>query len=131
FMAAAGAIAGAYAQDAMGSAGFAMPQFSLPSGSLDLPGVDAGVSHPSNYAPAQPGDQPLAMREGGEITLAAHLTEDSEDIPRGLVWRVFGPDAGPDGKLPLVAAAEGGTRVLHLAPGSYLVHAAFGRAGAT
>src|SRR5690606_8939281 len=35
------------------------------------------------------------------------------------------------GKLPLVASSEGGSGVFELAPGSYLVHAAFGRAGAT
>ena len=50
---------------------------------------------------------------------------------RGLVWRVFGPQPGPDGKLPLVASAQGGSNVFQLEPGSYLVHASFGRAGAT
>src|SRR5690606_174400 len=49
----------------------------------------------------------------------------------GLVWRVFKPEPGPDGKLSLVASARGGTSAFDLEPGSYLVHAAFGRAGAT
>src|SRR5690606_20543072 len=44
---------------------------------------------------------------------------------------IFRPEPDEDGKLPLVATAEGGTSRLHLAPGSYLVHASFGRAGAT
>ena len=39
--------------------------------------------------------------------------------------------ARPDGKLPLIASAQGGSNIFQLAPGSYLVHASFGRAGAT
>lgn len=81
---------------------------------------------------AQPNDDtPLAQRGAGELTLAAKLTEDGDDIGRGLVWRVFRPEPGPDGKLPLVASARGGTSLFQLEPGSYLVHASFGRAGAT
>jgi hypothetical protein len=65
------------------------------------------------------------------IKLAAHLAAETPEIPRGLLWRIFGPEPGPDGKLPLVASAEGGSSIFELAPGSYLVHASFGRAGAT
>ncbi|MGB3390994.1 MAG: hypothetical protein WBA88_23775 [Pseudaminobacter sp.] len=98
-------------------------QESEPLPDLKLPDI-------SNYA--QPNDDtPLARRGGGELTLAAKLTDDGQDIGRGLVWRVFRPEAGPDGKLPLVASAQGGTSLFHLEPGSYLVHASFGRAGAT
>jgi hypothetical protein len=66
-----------------------------------------------------------------QVTLAAQLTEKAPEITRGLVWRVFKPEPGPDGKLPLVASSQGGTSVFALEPGSYLVHASFGRAGAT
>jgi hypothetical protein len=52
-------------------------------------------------------------------------------IGQGLVWRIFKPDPGPDENLPLIATAKGGTSVFDLEPGSYLVHAAFGRAGVT
>jgi hypothetical protein len=93
-----------------------------PQPQLNLPPI-------SGYAPSSPSGQ-LAV-PSGEITLAAKLTEDSPEIGRGLVWRVFGPQAGPDGKLPLIASAQGGTSVFQLEPGSYLIHAAFGRAGAT
>jgi hypothetical protein len=48
-----------------------------------------------------------------------------------MVWRVFGPQPGTDGKLPLIASSQGGSGVFQLQPGSYLVHASFGRAGAT
>lgn len=89
---------------------------------LKLPGI-------STYAPPHSGTQ-LARGEG-EITLSAQLTEKGEEITRGLVWRVFRPEPGADGKLPLVASAQGGTAAFQLQPGSYLVHASYGRAGAT
>ncbi len=84
----------------------------------------------SSFAPATDGTQPLAMG-GGEITLSAKLTAEGQDISRGLVWRVFGQEAGADGKLPLIASSQGGTSSFNLAPGGYLVHASYGRAGAT
>ena len=91
--------------------------------SLKLPGL-------SNFAP--PTTQgPLATAGEGELTLSAHLTEDGPAITRGLVWRVFRPEPDTDGRLPLVASAQGGSGVFSLEPGSYLVHASFGRAGAT
>lgn len=90
---------------------------------LELPAI-------TNFAAPQ-SDAPLAQGTGGAVTLAAQLTEGGAEITRGLVWRVFRPEAGPDGKLPLVASSRGGTGIFQLDPGSYLVHAAFGRAGAT
>src|SRR5262245_10422655 len=90
---------------------------------LKLPGI-------SSYAPAQT-DKPLTQAAEGQVTLSARLTDESPEITRGLVWRIFKSEAARDGKLPLVASAQGGTCVFTLEPGSYLVHAAFGRAGAT
>ncbi len=139
-----------HAQSGTGAPGFA-PSGTVGSGSL--PGLagpkslqlapSAGQEGPlgtsdapqlhlppiSGFAPSSPAAQ-LAI-PSGEITLAAKLTEESPEIGRGLVWRVFAPQADADGKLPLVASAQGGTSVFQLEPGSYLIHAAFGRAGAT
>lgn len=89
----------------------------------EVPGI-------SGYAPPVTG-APLAQAGEGELRLVAQLTEDGPPITRGLVWRVFRPEADESGSLPLVASAQGGSTVFMLAPGSYLVHAAFGRAGAT
>lgn len=93
-----------------------------PIETLQVPGI-------SSYAPPSV-QRPLATSDG-EITLSARLTEEGPDITRGLVWRVFRPEADQNGKLPLVASAQGGSGVFNLEPGSYLVHASFGRAGAT
>ena len=94
-----------------------------PALKLDLPGI-------GNFAPSKT-DRALSLSAEGQVTLTAKLTDDSPDLTRGLVWRVFKPDPGEDGKLPLVASGQGGTGTFGLEPGSYLVHAAFGRAGAT
>ncbi|MEP9389083.1 hypothetical protein [Mesorhizobium sp. KR9-304] len=98
---------------------------------MGTPALDLNLPSFSSFAPATDPSSPLALATGGEITLSAKLTEEGEDISRGLVWRIFGQQAGPDGKLPLIASSEGGSGVFQLAPGGYLVHASYGRAGAT
>ncbi len=106
-----------------GPSGLPPIQVPVPLPAIELPGI-TGYAAPSIGVP-------LAPPGAGGLTLSAQLTEEGADIPRGLVWRVFRPDAGPDGRLPLVATAQGGTSDFQLDPGSYLVHATFGRAGAT
>ncbi|MBX3596231.1 MAG: hypothetical protein KF874_01560 [Rhizobiaceae bacterium] len=88
-----------------------------------LPGI-------SGFAP--PKQQGTLARVGAfPLILQAKLTEDGSEVTRGMTWRVFRPDPGPDGKLPLIASSQGGSATFELSPGSYLIHAAFGRAGAT
>ncbi|HHV67428.1 MAG TPA: hypothetical protein GXX48_07270, partial [Ochrobactrum intermedium] len=95
----------------------------LPQPALNLPTLN-------NYAsPSSPENNPLAQTR--ELDLKARLSEGGGDIPAGLVWRVFSPDVGADGQLPLIASAQGGGAVFNLPEGSYLVHVAYGRAGAT
>jgi len=65
------------------------------------------------------------------VKLEAKLTNDGDPMLHGLSWRVFSPIPGPDGKLPLLASAEGGSADFQLAPGDYFVNVSFGRAGAT
>lgn len=101
----------------------ARAQDSAPADGLDLLEIKP-------FAPPS-SSQPLATRQKRELILSAAMTTEGPDIPRGLVWRVFKPEPAADGKLPLVASAHGGSAHLELDPGSYLVHAAFGRAGAT
>ncbi|TPL95248.1 hypothetical protein [Mesorhizobium sp. B2-3-12] len=106
----------------MGPVSLAVAQEKDGVGDLKLPGI-------SSYATPK-SETPLALGGGGAITLSAQLTDKGTDITRGLVWRVFKPEA-VNGKLPMVASAHGGSAVFQLEPGSYLVHASYGRAGAT
>ncbi|MGD9739267.1 MAG: hypothetical protein AB7O56_11845 [Bauldia sp.] len=119
----------------------------LPGAPLAAEGVPAGPAlgpEPLNFlpnaartepldllpipTPADPGAMPPATQE---FVLTALLAEGGTPIPDGLDWRVFGPQPGPDGQLPLVAEATGGIARVMLAPGEYYLHAAYGRAGAT
>ncbi len=82
---------------------------------------------PSSGAPL-----PMMTGQSHRLVLEARLVADGPALSDGLIWRVFGAQAGSDGQLPLLAeTAPGGTRTLQLPPGDYFVHAAFGRAGAT
>jgi len=94
-----------------------------------IPGVPLdGIN---SYIPPSQTQPSLPRITTGSLTLAAKLTDKGPDISRGLTWRVFGQKPSADGKLPLIASAQGGTTTLDLEPGSYLIHASFGRAGAT
>ncbi len=90
---------------------------------LVLPGLKSYA--PSNTEAVK---TPSGFRE---LTLEAKLSEDGDLIENGIIWRIFKPGASDDGKLPMVATANGGTTRFALLPGSYLVHAGFGRAGIT
>ena len=81
------------------------------------------------YAPKIPVPNPLADRP--ELRLDARLTSEGEAVPAGLVWRLFAPTPGPDGRLPLVATAKGGAAAFDVPKGSYLMHVGFGYAGVT
>jgi hypothetical protein len=102
---------------------------------------DQNAGQPSGFAanaqPAEPfGANPLlgtAPPTAAQVRflLEARLQADGDALPSGVTWRVFSPRPGPDGKLPLIGEAHGGAIEVSLQPGDYLVHAAYGRAGAT
>jgi len=64
------------------------------------------------------------------ITLEARLIADGPVITSGVEWRIFGIDLDAEGKLPLLASAFGGAKTFDMVMGEYLVHAAYGHAGA-
>ena len=72
-----------------------------------------------------------ASRPVHQLQLDASLIPDGPKIERGMVWRVFRDEPDADGKLPVIATARGGSASIGLNSGIYLVHAAFGRAGAS
>lgn len=106
-----------------------LPPIEVPADAVDLL-LDLELPGLTSYAPADR-IAPLTGITAGELLLEALLSDAGPTVGNGLVWRVFGAQAGTDGKLPLIATAEGGAARFALEPGSYLVHAAFGRASAS
>ncbi|TCL73666.1 hypothetical protein EV286_103198 [Rhizobium sp. BK251] len=93
--------------------------------------LDSTAKMPKLNAFIAPGSAGAAAPMLRDVSLEAKLTTDGESVQEGLSWYVFNPIAGADGKLPLVASAEGGPAAFQLAPGDYFVNVSFGRAFAT
>jgi hypothetical protein len=85
---------------------------------------------PESYAPPVAAG-PAAPGDKHDLRLEARLVADGPVLTEGMTWRVFSTLPNAEGQLPLVETAEGGATTVRLAAGDYLVHAAFGRAGAT
>lgn len=106
------------------------------------PGPTAGLGNRLPLGPEPPqttsslGSNPLLGVAPPTATqvryhLEARLRTDGEPLPSGVTWRVFPGSPDPDDRLPLIGEAGGGAVDVRLPPGDYLVHAAYGRAGAT
>ncbi|WP_424361639.1 hypothetical protein [Methylocystis parvus] len=104
-------------------------------GAADQAHARRGHPAPPQTGPAQPGPTPAAPAntEGmSTLRLSATLAvNDSQPVRSGLVWRVFEEAAQPDGSHKLVAQSDEPTPTLPLPDGAYIVHAAYGLAGAT
>ena len=96
---------------------------------LDLP-ADINLPSLPAFAP-QPAPHLDIMRPSKSLRLKATLGKDGPEIPSDLVWRLFAPIPGPDGKLPMVAVAKGPQADFDIPSGNYLLHVGFGRAGMT
>ncbi len=82
---------------------------------------------PAGQDPAKP-----EVPKGNILHLSAVLSAtDSQPLHGGLRWRVFDEKAELDGSHALVAESFDATPALTLRDGSFIVHAAFGLAGAT
>ncbi len=68
--------------------------------------------------------------EQGALYLMAKLTRDTQPLDDGLTWRIYSETANDEGRLELVATAEGGDAEFRLDPGAYLIHTAYGHATA-
>jgi hypothetical protein len=95
---------------------------------LAPPSRQPGASGP-RVAPAQPGAQPAApARDLTSLRLTAYHHEGSAPISRGVTWRAYVDENGA----PRFATESNEAQpVLRLAPGSYLITAAYGRATQT
>ena len=112
---------------------------------LDIQGFGLGVPPggqtrglPPSAAPFAPADALPAIDQldlspvvSTEIVAAARLEEGGTVLKRGVVWRLFGSEPGPDGQLPLVAESVGGSASFRVQPGIYFLHCSFGAAGTT
>ncbi len=82
-----------------------------------------------NYAAPIDNTKPQTVKH--ELILEAKLTEKGNAIEKGLLWRIYSARENSDGKLNSIGSGKGGTTSFSLPAGTYLVHASFGRAGAT
>ena len=114
---------------------------------LGLWATAAGAQMPPGWQteslPSQGGQQPsnttviprssTAPKIGGsgQISLSAFLTDESQAIQQGLVWRVYREKTGGDGKPALVSTVRDAIPTMRLEPGTYLVNVALGRANLT
>jgi len=67
----------------------------------------------------------------GQVTVTASLTEGSQLIKEGLVWRVFRDKSAAGGKGLLLSTHKEAGPTLRLDPGTYWVNVALGRANLT
>lgn len=91
------------------------------------PAISTGLPIGSNPLLGSP--PPTAVQV--PYVLAAKLNSEGELLTSDITWRIFEALPGPDDRLELIGEAAGGAIEVRLSPGDYLVHAAYGRAGAT
>ena len=83
----------------------------------------------TNREPHQ--DMPAVANGKIPLALAARFAEDGPFIPRGVHWRVFFAKSDLSAPPALAAEATDSFPVFPLAPGEYIVHAAYGLAAST
>lgn len=74
--------------------------------------------------------EPKSARQP-QVQLQALVTASSAPIDQGLVWRIYEPVAGPDGRHKLIQTVKESIPTVKLAAGTYLINAAYGRANVT
>jgi hypothetical protein len=93
---------------------------------FEPPSDPAPKPSPETHAPDTEGPQ------HARVTLSAYLTQDGEPIDQGLIWRIYTEKPNVDPPQPkLVSTSKVPSPSIELAPGSYVVNVAFGRAHLT
>ena len=82
------------------------------------------------YAPAATINTPIGVKTS-VLGLTASLTAETAPLSNGVSWRIFGANKNADNTLPLIARTDVAAPLFDLPDGTYFIHAAFGRAGAT
>lgn len=112
--------------------GSATAQAPTPPASLPSSSVAAPPSPPPALS-VSPRSFPTGIEAGrSSIYLSAiYVAGDTQPVLGGLKWRVFREGAEPDGSHQLAAESNEAAPLLILPDGAYVVHVAFGLAGAT
>jgi hypothetical protein len=102
----------------------------LAAAALALGTFGAAAAHAETPVPATGNAQ--GQQGKSPVTLSAYLTQDGEPIDQGVVWRIFTETPNVDPPQPrLMTTSKIPAPTVDLAPGSYLVNVAFGRAHLT
>jgi hypothetical protein len=105
-----------------------------PNGTDDIEGGSGddmdGMVAPDTLDQPPDAGPPKDIRPG-LFTLEARLAKDDPPLGEGVKWRIFGDKPDQSGHLPVLGEADGGIIYIRLDQGTYFVHAAYGRAGAT
>lgn len=100
------------------------------AGSDESPAPEAVTAAPNSSALAA-AESVAAAGPPQPVTLVAKITDNSDVIAGGVVWRVFETRTDASGELALAARSNDATAHLELPPGQYVVHVAYGRAQTT
>lgn len=93
------------------------------------------AAQPANttVVPRSPSTLAPGEEAGGQIAISlnAYLTDDSQPIVQGLVWRIYRDKPGAGDAPILVSTQRTPNPRLRLEPGDYLINVAYGRANLT
>ncbi|MGI9403586.1 MAG: hypothetical protein ACR2OF_03625, partial [Hyphomicrobium sp.] len=101
----------------------------LPGDDTDPP--DNSLPTNTTVIPRTLNDPPAQSGTASGVKLVALLTADGQRIDNGIVWRVYDNANGPNQRSNLLKTEYAASPALKLAPGEYIVNAAFGRAHLT
>jgi hypothetical protein len=120
-----------------------LPLALVPASAQTPPGWQPQTSPPAPASPtsdAPPANTTVVPRSSeaakgagapAQLALAAFLTEESQPVQQGLVWRIFREKATADGKNVLVSTHRDANPILRLDPGAYQINVSLGRANLT
>ncbi len=94
------------------------------------PGIQADAPKSAKVAKGQVAERAPAVALS-PVSLSARLTDAGAEIASGMVWRIFDSKADAQGKYKLLNTSRTARVTEALAPGEYLVNAAYGLAHLT
>ncbi len=86
---------------------------------------------PPQAGPGTPGESGFASDEPGTLILSAMLANDTPPLNSGVIWRIYDGRAQEDGSYQLLHRLRQARTTVTLAPGDYLINAAYGHANLT